>query len=255
MEGLGLYGVWFPAMDVKAAIHFYGTLLAMCILGRGDSHVTFCAGDVALIVGDEPRGDLMVGSSEILVFECDPLSLGQIGGDWDQVAEPPQFTEGVPSRWLRGPDNQLHCLVANRRTGGEAGAITPKRHAHPELAYYFVAVRDLVNSIAFYAALGLTLVEERPGLYALFKAGSVVLGLRQGMDAGAGVEAPGWTVLETARCEELFERIGPAVTRLTIRSEPHGRVFWFYGLGHHVQCFHDPEPAYSREAVLRRPLP
>jgi catechol 2,3-dioxygenase-like lactoylglutathione lyase family enzyme len=239
-------------ISIDQAQAFYGETLGIPAFREADGNVLFGFEGCALWAGNRDDFGVPALAIDATVFQSSgtfhtcaqnhPISL------YEPVVEEGRLA------WFSGPSKHLHCLWEVGADCRVSSSADPPRRHDPRLAYYFLGVEDLRVAIQFYRNfLGLPLIEIRDGLYALFNAGGIILGLRQGRDAGAGVDAPSWAVFETGRFDDFYHKISTGgAFPLGIRNEPHGRVGWFRAPGGHIQCFHDPAPDYALESILKR---
>ncbi len=254
---LRLSHIHLTVTKIDQAFEFYEGILGIDVNNRSEKHILFDVGGCMLGIWEEIPPDMPINAPAFTVFE--------VAGSFEATIEelksrdviffdPIKETKKDKVAWFSGPFNHLHCLC--QAAPDYKGSIihTSLSDRDPLLAYFFLAVDDLKVAIPYYRdVLRLPLIEAREGLYAIFNAGSIILGLREGKDAGAGVDAPNWTVFETAHSEKLYQKIkARGASPLGIRSEPHGRVFWFRGPGEHIQCFHESEPEYALDSILKR---
>jgi len=238
---------------------FYEHLLGLEMLDRNEGQIFFRAGNCILAVQRERVCVMPNTVSSFTVFEsCGNFDKEKLQRRGLSFEGPIEQQAGGRMTWFCGPYDHMHGLWETEARNQVPIALASAASQSPRVAYYFLAVDDLKVAIPFYRdVLGLQFIEAREGLYALFNAGGIVLGLRQGRDAGAGIDAESWTVFETSRCEEFYgelERFGGYP--LGIRSETHGKVYWFRSPGGHIQCFHDPQPEYALDSILKRsPMP
>lgn len=255
LNNLKLTHLFLLGVETDKAQDFYENLLCVSVHDFTEQYILFDVENCVLAIRQEQVLGMPITSSEFSVFQTSQnleICMANLR------ARGVSFYEAIPQEsaghvaWFSDPYGHLHCLWESAPRHEVSIIPHSSVSQDPRIAYYFMAVDDLEIAIPFYRdVLGLPFIEAREGLYALFNAGGIILGLRQGKDAGAGVDAESWTVFETSRCEEFYgelERFG--ALPLGIRSEPHGKVYWFRAPGGHIQCFHDPEPDYALDNIL-----
>ena len=243
-------------ITLSRAEAFYKDILGLEVFERAKNYILFNSG--GCILGAQPNAlGIPIDTSEFIIFEIFSdldICIVNLKNRGIRFYESSEEKKKGRVAWFSGPNHHLHCIrQVTPNYNGPIASISSLA-PDPRLAYYFLAVDDLKVAISFYREmLGLPLIETREGLYALFNAGGIILGLRQGKDAGAGVDAPSWAVFETAHFDELYQKLRQGdVNPLGVRTEPHGRVGWFLASGGYMQSLHDPEPEYALDAIIKR---